>query len=103
MTKRGKPYKATLQSGGEDAVKRGLVAIRNVYRTSGVPTPEQEAIIAKCESIADGTYKGDPFAVYRNAGYLGVEVDSEEKHKDGKWYPFQTDDDAMTNMQKGAL
>ena len=79
------------------------MSIRNVYRTAEEPTPEQRAIIEKCEKVPLGEYKGDPFNLYRTAEAMGIELDSEEKHQDGKWYPFQTDDDAMTMMQKGAL
>ena len=103
MTTRGEPYKATKKTGGDDAVARGLVSLRNVYRTSGVPTDEQKRMIEKCEQVSKGEYKGDPFHLYRQAEAMGIELDSEEQHKDGKWYPFQTDDAELTLMQKGAL
>lgn len=103
MTTRGKPYKATRETGGEDAVARGLVSIRNVYRTTGEPTAEQRAVIEKCEKVPLGEYKGDPYNLYRYAEAMGIELDSEEQHKDGKWYPFQTEDVELTLMQKGAL
>lgn len=103
MTTYGKPYKATVENGGEGATMQGQITIRNVYRTSGNPTIEQQVLIDKCEKIAKGDYKGDPFGVYRQSEAMGVELDSEEQRKDGKWYPFLTIDDAMTTMQTGAL
>lgn len=102
MTTRGKPYKVTKEIGGEDAVSRGLLAIRNVYRTSGEPTYEQKVLIEKCELVPKGEYLGDPNDLYRTAEVMGIELDSEEQHKDGRWYPFQTEDDALTLMQTGA-
>ena len=103
MTTRGEPYKATIETGGEDAVARGLVSIRNVYRTSGEPTPEQKFIIEKCEQVHTGEFDGDPSNLYCQAETMGIELDSEVQRKDGKWYPYETEDAALTLMQKVAL
>ena len=103
MTTRGKPREIKTDEGGTDAVERGLVAIRNVYRTAGEPTYEQKMLIEKCEKALSGEYRGDLSNAYRQAAVLGIELDCEEKHKDGKWYPFKTDDAELTLMQKGAL
>ena len=103
MTTRGEPYKATKKTGGEDAVARGLVYIRNVYRTSGEPTYEQKKAIEQCEKALHGELNGDPHRAYHYAESIGIELDCEEQRKDGKWYPFETEDAALTLMQKGAL
>lgn len=90
MIIRGKPYKAE----GEDAEARGLVAIRNVYRTVGEPTPNQRTQIEWCEKFAHGECHAD--AAYSHAERLGIELDSEEQHKNGRWYPSPPVDTMLT-------
>ena len=86
MTTRGKPLEIKTDEGGTDAIERGLLAIRNVYRTSGEPTYEQKMAIEKCEKAMRGEMRCDPSYAYHYAEFLGIELDCEEKHKDGKWY-----------------
>ncbi len=104
MTKYGKPYEAdyTPENGKTIRMKR-----RAVYRTSGAPTPEQQAAIDKVEEIvqmsAEGQRaSGDPYRIMRNAEYLGVELE-EESLLNGQWGRMPDDDALISTMQKGAL
>ena len=104
MTKRGKPYEADYTPDNGKTIR---MTRRAVYRTSGEPTPEQQAAIDMVEEIvhksADGQrISGDPYRVMRNAEYLGVEL-GEEFLVEGKWSPVPNPDVPITTMQAGAL
>lgn len=104
MIMHGKPYEADYTAENEKTIR---MTRRAVYRTSGVPTPEQQAAIDKVEEIvhksAEGQrINGDPYRHMRNAEYLGVEL-GEEFLVDGKWSPVPNPDVPITTMQTGAL